>query len=82
MAYVTSDTTIIHHVYKPDSSTLRSYFLDRKLGPICHQIGGRVRSRFLLGQCPGHLHRSMDSSIMHVMSTLATNGHYEVHMLI
>ncbi|KAK2142236.1 hypothetical protein LSH36_982g00104 [Paralvinella palmiformis] len=30
--------------------SLRSYFLDRKLRPVCHQIGGRVRSSFLLGQ--------------------------------
>ena len=49
-AYSTSDTTIIHHVYKPDFSSLRSYFLDRKLRPVCHQIGGRVRSSFLSGQ--------------------------------
>ena len=49
-AYATIDTTIIHHVYKPAFTSLRSYFLDRKLGPVCHQIGGRVRSSFLLGQ--------------------------------
>ena len=49
-AYATIDTTIINHVYKPDFSSLRSYFLDRKLGPVCHQIGGRVRSSFLLCQ--------------------------------
>ena len=50
-AYAIIDTTIIHHVYKPDFSSLRSYFLDRKLVPVCHQIGGRVRYGFLLGQC-------------------------------
>ena len=49
-AYATIDTTIIHLVYKSDFSSLRSYFLDRKLGPVCHQIGGCVRSSFLLGQ--------------------------------
>jgi len=49
-AYATMDTTIIHHVCKPEFSSLRSYFLDRKLGPVSHQIGGRVRSRFILGQ--------------------------------
>ena len=49
-AYATIDTTIIHHVYKPDFFSLRSYFLDRKLEPVCHQIGGHVRSSFLLGQ--------------------------------
>ena len=48
--YATIDTTIIHHVYKPDLSSLRSYFLDRKLGPFGRQIGGRVGSSFLLGQ--------------------------------
>jgi len=53
--YATSDTTIILHVYKPDFSSLRSYFLDRKLGPVCHQIGGRVGSSFLLGQWFTHL---------------------------
>ena len=47
-AYATIDTVIIHHVYKPDFSSLRSYFLDRKLGPVCHQIGDRVRSSFLV----------------------------------
>ena len=49
-AYATIDTTIIQHVYKPDFFSLRSYFLDRKLGPVCHQIGGRARFGFLLGQ--------------------------------
>ncbi|KAK2165695.1 hypothetical protein LSH36_46g03012 [Paralvinella palmiformis] len=40
-AYATSDTTIIHHFYKPEFSCLRFYFLDQKLGPVC-----RVRSSF------------------------------------
>jgi len=48
-AYATIDTTIIHHVYKPDFAV--PFFHDRKLGPVCHQIGCRVRSSFLLGQC-------------------------------
>ena len=26
---------------------VRSHFLDQKLGPVCHQIGGRVWSNFL-----------------------------------
>jgi len=60
-AYATIDTTIIHHVYKPDFSSIRSYFHDRKLGPVCHQIGGRVRSSFLLGQCVHHLYNDMSS---------------------
>ena len=50
-AYATIDTTIIHHLYKPDFSSLHSYFLERKLGPVYHEIGGRVRSSFRLGQC-------------------------------
>jgi len=49
-AYAAIDTTIIHHVYKLDFSSMRVYFLDRKLEPVCHLIGGRVRSSFLLGQ--------------------------------
>ena len=52
--YATIDTIIIHHVYKSDFSSLRSLFLDRKLGPVCHQIGGRDRSSFLLGQWLRH----------------------------
>jgi len=53
-AYATIDTIITHHVYKPVFFSLRSYFHDRELGPVCHQIGGRVRSSFLLDQCIGH----------------------------
>ena len=49
-AYATIDTTINHHVYKPDFFSLRSYFLDRKLGPVCHKIGGVFGLVFLLGQ--------------------------------
>ena len=45
-ACVTKDITTIHHVYKPDYSSLRIFFCpDRKLGPVFHQIGavfGRV----------------------------------------
>jgi len=44
-------TIIIHHVYKPDFCSLRSFFPDRKLWPVCHEISSRVRSSFLLGQC-------------------------------
>ena len=55
-AYATIDIIIIHHVYKPDFAVCVPFFLDRKLGPVCHQIGGRVRSIFLLGQlAPYHL---------------------------
>ena len=49
-AYATNDTTIIHHVYKPDFSICVPFFNDRKSGPVCHQIGGHVRSSFLSGQ--------------------------------
>ena len=49
-AYATNDTTIIRHVYKPDFAVCVPFFHDRKLGPVCHQIGGRVRSSFLSGQ--------------------------------
>ena len=49
-AYAINDTTIIHHVYKPEFAVCVSFFHDRKLGPVCHQIGGRVQSSFLSGQ--------------------------------
>ena len=49
-AYTTIDTIIIHNVYKPDFAVCVPFFLDRKLWPVCHQIGGRVLSCFLLGQ--------------------------------
>ena len=49
--YATSDKTIIRHVYKPDFAVCVPFSSDRKLGPVCHQIGGRVRSSFLSGQC-------------------------------
>ena len=49
-AYATNDTTIIHHVYKPDFGVIVPFFHYRKLWPVCHQIGGRVRSSFLSGQ--------------------------------
>jgi len=39
MAYATNNTTVIV-----------LFFHDRKLGPVCHKIGGRVRSSFLSGQ--------------------------------
>ena len=48
--YATIDTTVIHHVYKPDFAVYLPFFHDRKLGPVCHQIGGRVQSSFLSGQ--------------------------------
>ena len=41
---------IIHHVYKPEFAVCVPFFYDRKLGPVCHQIGGRVRSSFLSGK--------------------------------
>ena len=49
-AYVTNNTTKIHHVYKPDFAACVPFFPDRKLGPVCYQIGGLVRSSFLSGQ--------------------------------
>jgi len=52
-AYATNDTTIIHHVYKPDFAVYVPFFHDRKLGHVCHHIGGRVRSSFLSGQWRG-----------------------------
>jgi len=44
-AFVTNDTTIIHHDYKPDFSSLVSF-----LGHVCHQIDRRAGSSFLSGQ--------------------------------
>jgi len=49
-AYATIDRTIIHYVYKPDFAVCVPFSHDRKLGPVCHQTGGRVRSSFPLGQ--------------------------------
>jgi len=45
-AYATNDTT---KIYKPEFAVCIPFFHDRKLGPICHQIGGHVRSSFLSG---------------------------------
>ena len=79
-AYATIDTTIIPHVYKPDFFSLRSYFLDRKLGPVYHQIGGRVRSSFLLGQWtqPIILHglHLLDCLVALYTSSLLQPSHY------
>jgi hypothetical protein len=47
-AYENDDTTIIHH--KPILAVYYPFFHDRNLGPVCHQIGGRVRSRFFSGE--------------------------------
>ena len=33
-AYATNDTTIIHHVYKPNFAVCVPFFHDRKLGPV------------------------------------------------
>ena len=49
-AYATNDTTIILHVYKLDFAVCVSFFHDWKLGPVFHQIGGRVRFSFPTGQ--------------------------------
>ena len=49
-AYANNDTTKIHHVYKSDFAVCVPFFHDRKSGPVCHQIGRRVRSSFLSGQ--------------------------------
>ena len=37
MAYATNDTTIIHHVYKPDFAVCVPFCPGRKLGLVCHQ---------------------------------------------
>jgi len=41
---------VIRHVYKPDFAIYVLFSPDRKLGPVCHQIGVRARSSFLSGQ--------------------------------
>ena len=46
-AYATKDTTLIHHVYKPDFAVCVLFSTTGSW----HQIGGLVRSSFLLGQC-------------------------------
>jgi len=50
-AYATNDRIVIHHVYKPNFAVCVPFFHHRKLGPICHQIGGRVRFGVLSGDC-------------------------------
>ena len=52
-AYATNDTTIIHHIYKPDFAVCVPFFPDRELGYVYHQIGGRIRSSFHSGQWLG-----------------------------
>ena len=74
-AYATSDTIIILIKYKPDFSSLRSYFLDRKLGPVCYQIGGHVQSSFLLGQCSHGLQVRVFALVINRTTVARTHWH-------
>ena len=76
-AYATNDTTLIHHVYKPDCAVCLPCFHDRKLGPVCHQIGGRFRFSFLSGLC---LKNISNPAIIHSSSRVTRQSFFIIYI--